>query len=271
MDADMQHDETLLPAMLTCLKKEPDLEVVVGSRYAAGGSVEGWDQRRRIISRIATKLARLLTKADLHDPMSGFFLIRREAFDRVVRNLSQHGFAILLNLCGSASPPLRVKELPYKFRPRERGESKLDSMAAWEYAMLLADKLFGSVFPPRFVFFAVVGASGLFVHLAVLALALHAGATFALAQTSAVILAIASNFTLNNILTYRDRRLEGWQFVRGLLSFYVICSVGALANVGIASLMYGNKSVWWFAGLSGAAIGAVWNYAVSSYVTWRNR
>jgi dolichol-phosphate mannosyltransferase len=203
--------------------------------------------------------------------MSGFFIMRRDAFDDAVRNLSQLGFKILLDLFVSAPRPLRFAELPYRFRQRTQGESKLDSMAAWEYGMLLADKLFGHTLPPRFLLFGVVGGLGLIVHMLVLAVAFHAGFPLATSQAIAVVTAMTFNFWLNNLVTYRDRRLTGGRFLRGLLSFYAICSLGAVANVGIARLTYAQQPIWWFAGLAGALVGAVWNYAMSAYFTWRTR
>ena len=268
MDGDLQHDETLLPEMLRKLKQER-LDIVVGSRYASGGGVGDWSDRRKFFSRVASQAAKLILKADLKDPMSGFFLMRREAFDAAVRKLSQQGFKILLDLFASAPAPLKFAELPYVFRRRVHGESKLDSMAAWEYGMLLIDKLIGHVVPSRFILFGVVGGFGILVHLAALGAALHAGITFAVAQTIAVLIAMTSNFALNNMLTYRDRRLSGWRFLTGLFSFYAICSMGAVANVAVASLIYAQSYAWWLAGVAGAVVGAVWNYAVTSFYTWR--
>jgi dolichol-phosphate mannosyltransferase len=267
-DADMQHDETLLPRMLERLKKDR-LDLVIGSRYSHGGSVAGWNEKRRLISRVAGHGARLVMKTNLKDPMSGFFIMRRDAFDGAVRNLSQLGFKILLDLFASAPTPLRFAELPYHFRQRERGESKLDTMAAWEYGMLLADKLFGHIVPPRFLFFGLVGGLGLIVHMLTLALAFHSGVPLPTSQAIAVFIAMTFNFALNNLVTYRDRRLRAWRFLRGLLSFYAICSFGAFANVGVASLIYAEQPIWWVAGLAGALVGSVWNYAVSGLFTWR--
>jgi dolichol-phosphate mannosyltransferase len=268
IDGDLQHDETLLPEMLRKLKQER-LDIVVGSRHASGGGVGDWSDRRKFFSRVASQAAKLILKADLKDPMSGFFLMRREAFDAAVRKLSQQGFKILLDLFASAPEPLKFAELPYVFRRRVHGESKLDSMAAWEYGMLLIDKLIGHVVPSRFILFGVVGGFGILVHLAALGAALHASITFAVAQTIAVLIAMTSNFALNNMLTYRDRRLSGWRFLTGLLSFYAICSMGAVANVAVASLIYAQSYAWWLAGVAGAVVGAVWNYAVTSFYTWR--
>jgi dolichol-phosphate mannosyltransferase len=267
IDADMQHDEKLLPKMLETLKRE-DLDIVIGSRHVAGGSVGEWNARRVAISGIATRLARLVVTAELTDPMSGFFMITRPAFERSARRLSGQGFKILLDLFASAPSSYRFKELPYVFGERLHGESKLDSFVVWEYLMLLLDKLFGRFVPVRFILFAAVGGSGVVVHLATLRLALTS-LSFPISQSIATVVAMTSNFALNNVLTYRDRRLRGVKFVKGVLSFYLVCAVGAVANVGVASAVFGEHYAWWVSGLAGAAIGVVWNYALSSVFTWR--
>jgi dolichol-phosphate mannosyltransferase len=268
IDADLQHDEKLLPRMLETLKSD-GLDIVVGSRYVSGGVVDDWDKGRAAMSGIATRLARLVLSAEIADPMSGFFMLRRSAFERAVRGLSGQGFKILLDLFASTSTPYRFKELPYVFRERIRGDSKLDSLVVWEYLMLLLDKLVGRWVPVRFVLFAVVGGSGVIVHLTTLRLALIS-LTFPFAQTVATVCAMTSNFLLNNMLTYRDRRLRSLKLAAGLLSFYAICSIGAIANVGIASAAFEQHYSWWVAGLAGSVVGVVWNYAVSSVFTWRH-
>lgn len=271
MDADLQHDDTRLRPMVEKLVEE-DLDVVVGSRYLDGGDTAGLSGTRRRISRLGTVLAQRLLKAELTDPMSGFFVMRRAAFDRSMRRLSQHGFKILLDIFASAERPLRHAEIACRFHPRQHGESKLDAMVAWEFGLLLLDKLFGRWVPVRFLLFAMVGGTGVAVHLAVLYLlggAGSSGAAFTLAQTGAVIVAMTWNFFLNNWITYRDRRLTGWRLLRGLLSFYAIGAAGAVANVGVAQVVNGTSHVWWLAGLAGALVGAVWNFAASSYLTWR--
>ncbi len=272
MDGDLQHDEQLLPHMLDVLRSEP-VDLVVGSRYVAGGEVgEGLSGTRARVSGFATWLARFICKAEIADPMSGFFMFRREVFERAVRNLSGQGFKILLDLMATSPQPLRVRELPYKFRKRRHGESKLDVLVAWEYGMLLTDKLIGHIVPVRFALFALIGGLGLFVHMAVLWSGLTLAAlSFVAAQTAAAIVAMTSNFFLNNLFTYRDQQLRGWQLVRGLLSFYLICSIGAVANVGIATYVFSTDQTWWVAGIAGVVVGSVWNYAVSSVFTWKKR
>ncbi len=267
MDADLQHDETLLPRMFAAVRDE-GIDVAVASRYVSGGSVGEWNSGRVRMSGFATKLSRLIVKADIADPMSGFFMLRRSAFNEAVRNVSGQGFKILLDLFASAPRALRFREFPFRFRARQFGESKLDSMVAWEYLMLIADKLIGHIIPVRFVLFALIGGVGVLVNLVALRASLQAGARFAVAETVATLAAMVCNFLLNNQLTYRDRRLKRWRLVRGLVTFCIGCSIGAVANVGIAAQVFGQGRSWWLAGLAGALIGAVWNYAIASTYTW---
>jgi dolichol-phosphate mannosyltransferase len=162
IDADLQHDEAALARML-CAIKAQDLDVVISSRYAAGVRSGEWDRRRVAISGIAAFLARLVVPAELSDPMSGFFLISRLAFERAARRLSGQGFKILVDLFASRPVSYRFAEVTYEFRKRLHGQSKLDSLVVWEYLMLL-DKRLGGFVPARFVSFAASGVSGVAVH-----------------------------------------------------------------------------------------------------------
>lgn len=268
IDGDCQHDETLLPRMLELLKSG-EADVVVGSRYTVGGGIGSWNASRARMSRFATRLSRAVIKHDLSDPMSGFFAVRREVLELAVRNLSSVGFKILLDIVASSPMPPRIKELPYEFRNRRAGESKLDSQAVWGYWMLLAHKLTGGVIPVRFVSFALIGGVGVLVHFAALLTFFRTmSLSFTLSQAGAAALAMACNFTLNNALTYRDMRLRGWLWVKGLISFTLACSLGALANVGVASYLFKRNTLWAVSALAGIVVGAVWNYAMTATYTW---
>lgn len=271
MDADCQHDEAALPRMLKVLKAG-DVDIVVGSRYVDGGGIGSWSAGRAKMSRFATRLSRLVIKQNLSDPMSGFFVLRGDVLNPAVRRLSNIGFKILLDLLASSPRPLRLKEVPYEFRNRRAGESKMDSQAMWDYLMLLMDKLVGHVVPVRFVAFGLVGAVGVLLHFAVLTTLFRiAGLSFAFSQGSATVVAIASNFTLNNALTFRDMRLKGWRWAKGLASFALVCGLGALANVGIASYLFSRNGMWVLAALAGIVVGAVWNYAMTAMYTWNTQ
>ncbi|MFL6713837.1 MAG: glycosyltransferase family 2 protein [Sulfurifustis sp.] len=271
LDGDLQHDETLLPRMLDVLKSG-NADIVIGTRYAEGGGIGDWASSRARMSGLATRLSRLVISTELSDPMSGFFALRREVLEQSVRNLSLIGFKILLDIVASSSGALRIQELPYQFRSRRAGESKLDSQAVWEYMMLLADKLVGRFVPVRFLSFAAVGAFGVLVHFLVLAILFHTlRLSFSVGQSAAALVAMTSNFALNNALTYRDKRLRGWRWFGGWMSFALVSGIGMLANVGIASYMFAADTNWALAALGGIAVGSVWNYAVTSVYTWGDR
>jgi dolichol-phosphate mannosyltransferase len=267
MDADLQHDESILPAMLK--KVEAGADIVIGTRYADGGSTGEWDESRKSMSLLATRMSHLILKQPVSDPMSGFFMLKRETFEANVRQLSAMGFKILLDLLASSKHPLKIEEVAYRFRDRHSGESKLDGMVIWEYGMLLADKTVGRFVPVRFLAFALIGGLGVVVHFAVLTLALKAlDLSFSASQSLATGLSMAFNFALNNVLTYRDRRLKGFAWWGGLLSFVAACSIGAVANIGIATYLFERRTEWALAALAGILVGAVWNYAVTQLYTW---
>jgi dolichol-phosphate mannosyltransferase len=271
MDADLQHDETLLPAMVKVLRGD-GVDLVVASRYVGSGAASGLaSNRRRWLSRAGTRLAHLLLKTEVSDPVSGFFMLRRAVLDAVAPQLSGVGTKILIDILASSPHPLAVAELPYQFRPRYAGESKLDTLTTLEYGLLLAEKLGGRYVSHRLLLFGLVGASGVVVNLAVLRLllALDAGPTRSV--TAATLIAMVWNFFLNNMLTYRDRRLTGWRAVRGLLSFMAVCGLGALINIAVFRELYAATGMWLPAGIAGALIGALLNYGLTSIFTWGSR
>ena len=271
IDADLQHDETQLPKMLALLQGGA-ADLVVGSRYVEGGSADSFNKHRAGASALATEVAKRLLRVKIADPMSGFFMIRKDRFEQLAPKLSTQGFKILLDIVATARGELRTVEIPYSFGSRLHGESKLDSMVALDFLGLVLAKLTHDVVSLRFLLFAMVGSIGLFVHFAALFVALEMfKVPFPEAQACGALLAMTSNFILNNFLTYRDQRLKGLAILRGLLLFYLVCSVGLLANVGVAFSVYDQEPIWWLAGAAGALMGVVWNYAMSGLFVWRKR
>ena len=271
IDGDLQHDETILPAMLDALQSDPALDLVVGSRFVAGGGTGAWDRDRVAKSAFATRLARQVLKAELSDPMSGFFAIRTEAVRALAPRLAAIGFKILLDIMTASARPLVFVELPYTFRLRTEGESKLDHVVAMEYLIALYDRTAGRIVPVRFAMFSAIGVLGVGVHFVVLVpLYRWLGWSFLAATIAATVGALTFNFFLNNALTYRDRRLKGWRaMLDGWISFALVCSVGAVANVGVAAFLHDMRNGEWAASaLAGVLVSAVWNYALSSRFTW---
>lgn len=269
MDADMQHDESIITTMLRRLR-EDDLDIVVGSRNIEGGSMGTFSRHRVWLSSLGKKISWRVCRCEIQDPMSGFFLLKRSLLMEVVYDVSSIGFKILVDLLASAKRPLRLVEVPYTFRSRELGESKLDLLVGLEYLQLIIDKLIGRYIPASFILFALVGGFGVICYTAVLSMLLlgfHQG--FGKSQLVAAAVAMTINFLLNNLITYRDRRLAGWRLVRGLFLFYAACSVGLVINWKIAELTFNAGLHWLLAGFAGLVVGSVWNYGATNVLTWR--
>ena len=276
IDADLQHDERILPQMLE--KAIAGDHIVVGTRYDGQGSIgEGLSKAREAGSRFATKLSNVLTGETLSDPMSGFFLMRREVFDEVAPALSDDGFKILLDIIVSAGrfhalhgKQLRIGEVPYTFRPRHAGESKMSPIIVVQFLGLIVSKLTRGLLPTSFLLFGLVGGFGVIVHMGTLWLTHERlGFNFVWAQTAATLVAMTFNFVLNNELTYASKKLRGWQWFTGLLTFCAVCSIGALANVSVASWIYAYDGSFYVAGLLGVLMSVVFNYSVTKVFTWR--
>ena len=268
MDADLQHDERVLPQMLEMILVG-GFDLVVGSRNVEGGSMGTLGRRRVFLSRMGRRLCRL---EQVSDPMSGFFVIRRTAFEGVAHRLSGIGFKILLDIVMSARGGLRIAEIPYHFQPRQYGESKLDVVEGLAYLELLLDKLLGGVAPARFLLYCAVGTVGVGIHLLLLGSFLRlAGLGFVRSQALATLLVMMLNYAANNSVTWRDRRRTGWRFWTGMATYCLACLLGAAVNVAVSAEAVRGGMPWALAGVTGLMFSAVWNYGVTSIVTWRHR
>ena len=270
MDADFQHDESKLPEMYSRLISE-DADIVIGTRYGEGGSIGEWSKGRSQMSALANRFSRALVDHKTSDPVSGFFMLKRSVLAEALYDLSQQGYKILIDILTSAHRPLKVIEVPYVFRNRREGESKISLIVVAEFGFLLVDKLTRGLIPPRFVLFSMVGSLGLIVHLAVLRIMLGLDAQFVVGQTVATYVAMTSNFLINNEFTYADRRLRGASMAKGLALFIAVCSVGAIANISVAELAMRGTQSWSFSGMAGALMGAVFNFGAASAVVWNRK
>jgi dolichol-phosphate mannosyltransferase len=269
MDADMQHDERVLPEMLRRLKEE-SLDIVIGTRNAQGGSMGEFAQHRVWISRIGQKISNSVCRCQVSDPMSGFFLVSHDFFTSVVHQLQSGGFKILVDMLASSPRPVRLGEVGYTFRSRRHGKSKLDINTAVEYLFLIVNKLTSGFIPIRFAVFALVGMTGLAAHLICLTILIEGfHVPFWISQTIATFVAMTENFFLNNVITYRDRSLRGGYLLWGLLTFWLACSFGAYANVVFARELLRSGVAWYVAGMAGTVLSSVWNYSVSNLFTWK--
>ena len=271
IDGDLQHDERILPEMYRAIiAGQGNLAVGVRESDRIGS---GLSPSRQKLSNLGAWFFHRIAGASVTDPMSGFFMLRREIVTRLAPRLSPDGFKILVDVILSAGGELKIVEVPYKFRKRVTGESKLTPLVALDFLGLIAHHASGGVLPVRFVLFSLVGAFGLIVHILALSAFRHwlGTSNFGAAQLVATLVAMGSNFILNNEITYRTLRYRGLDKIRGFAGFALGCSVGAIANIDFASWLYKWNQTWWAAGLAGALLSVVWNYAVSTNLVWRPR
>ncbi|KAA0440261.1 MAG: glycosyltransferase family 2 protein [Candidatus Thioglobus sp.] len=269
MDGDLQHDESIIPKMFATIKQE-NLDLVIASRFIGSGSTGELPSNRVKISRFATQLSQRILRVKLSDPMSGFFMLSRGFFEQSMGQLSAIGFKILLDLVVSAKTAPKFAEVPYKMRKRTQGESKLAPIVVLEYLLLLLDKSLGRFIPLRFMMFVAVGLSGMLVQIGALYVALNFfGYGFLAAQSIATFVAMTTNYIFNNLFTYKDKKLIGAKFIKGLMSFYFACSIGFIVNITLSNFLFNIGISWWLAGLLGALVGSIWNYGMTKYITWR--
>jgi dolichol-phosphate mannosyltransferase len=271
MDADLQHDERIIPAMLQKIKTE-SLDVVIGTRNAEGGSMGEFAAERVGISKAGRLLSSAVCRTQVSDPMSGFFVVKTEFFHRVVHNLSCVGFKILVDLLASARGPVRVGEVGYRFRNRIHGESKLDILVGLEYLELLLHKVTRGTIPVSYLLFGLMGSVGACVNFlltAVFGYSFHMD--FRSSQLVGALITIAVNFLLNNQLTFRAARLRGRSLVAGLAVFYLCCAIGLFAQVTVATSLRASGMNWVAATLTGIALGSVWNYSTAFLFVWQVR
>ncbi len=270
IDGDLQHDETAIPSMYKALASGP-IDLAIGTRVSDGVSDGALSPARQTMSNLGVWFFRRLTGVAVKDPMSGFFMLRREIVSGLAPRLSPDGFKILVDIILTAGDSLTIVEVPYVFRKRLMGESKLTPLVAIDFLGLVAHHATGGVLPIRFVLFASIGAVGLVLHILALSAVLRwaEALDFNSAQSIATALAMASNFILNNEITYRVHRYRGLNLARGFVAFGLGCSVGGLANIDVASWVHKVNQTWWVAGLAGALLSVVWNYVVSTNLIWR--
>ncbi len=273
MDCDLQHDETKLLDMVDLFSKNVLLDIVIGSRFTGEGRIsdKAFSKIREVGSRFTTILIKKILKIKSTDPLSGFFMVKRKTFLKSAESLQTQGFKILADFLATSGNSIEINEIGYSFKNRTAGESKMSFLTTLElFGLVLSQVLKGKV-SIRFILFCMVGLSGIFVQLLVTGLAMLLINQFPTSQTIGIIAAMTSNYFLNNAITFQERKLKSIDSIRGLFSFYLICSLGAFANIAIATYVFNISSNWLVSSFIGAGFGAVWNFTLTSTFTWKSK
>jgi dolichol-phosphate mannosyltransferase len=276
MDADLQHPPRVILSLLKAIRDGAD--IAIASRYVPGGGNEGWSKLRQIISHGAITLAHLLLPPSrrVKDPMSGFFAIKKDTISSL--KLEPRGYKVLLEIITLAHNAT-IAEVPFLFQVRAKGTSKLSGNQQLEYLRHIFSLMRRSGELTRFIKFALVGFSGVFVNEGTrLVLTRYAGMAYpydAIAAPIGIEVSIISNFILNNYFTFNDRRPhKTGAFLRSFLKFNLVCLLGALLQYGIYLML--TRSFGWIewpwdtlANLIGIVLAMLWNFLANNWWTWR--
>lgn len=262
MDADMQHPPEVLPKLLAAM--EGGADVAIASRYIEGGGAEGRTAARSLVSKGALFLSHLFLPQTRHvsDTQSGFFVFRRQVIDGV--SLDVRGFTALVEVLGKGKFQ-RTVEVPYTFRKRAAGESKLGTLEILRYVGQLLRLSEYRVFK-----FMGVGAIGLGVNNALLwALVTHLGYAPLFSSVVSIEVSILSNFVFNHLWTFRTRGATPWPVI--LAKYHASVAIGAAVNFATLALLHGAGVQLLLANTVGVFLGFVSNYLLSEVVVWRYR
>jgi len=273
MDCDLQHDESKLLDMINLFSKNNSLDIVIGSRFTETGGIseEAFSKMRELGSKATTLIIKKVLNIDSTDPLSGFFMVKKESFLKSSESLQTQGFKVLADFLATSRNNIKIKEIGYKFKNRTAGQSKMGLLTALELVGLVLSQILKGKVSIRFILFCMVGLSGIFVQLLVTGFAMLLINQFPTSQTLGIVAAMTSNYFLNNVITFQERKLKSLDLIRGLFSFYLICSLGAFTNIAIATYVFGFTSNWLIASFIGACFGAVWNFTLTSIFTWKSK
>ncbi len=268
MDADLQHPPALVPLFVSLATY--GFSLVIGSRFAPGGSTPEFSLRRRLLSLFGNWLIRFLGGLPrLHDCTSGFRCMRAELLRRCdLSHLATRGYSfqssLLFELLRNGARPI---EVPMVFRPRGAGESKLSMRDQLEFLANVVRLRFRR--SEELLRFLLVGISGVAVNMAVfLGLTRLAGIPLEAASPVAIETSILSNFALHSTWTFRDRPRT--PLAARLWRFHLVALVAAGVNYGLLLLL--ARGLGWHdavANLLGIGAGTVVNYAMNSLWTWK--
>ncbi|NNF54402.1 MAG: glycosyltransferase family 2 protein [Acidimicrobiales bacterium] len=271
LDADLQHDERILPDLVSAIIDD-GADIAVGSREAPGGSYGEFGPWRRTVSWGGAQLARLMLRTPVNDPMSGFFVVSRDRYEQVAAAVNPKGFKILLEFLATGSPPV-VTEVGFRFGQRLHGATKLTGSVVVAYLMALLELAGGRFVTARFSAYAIVGLSGVMVR-ATFYIALVQITAPTLSAWLAIEAAVVWNYWWNNRFTFNAYRHHGSAWVGGLVKFHGVAAHGLLVASATEALIMArvDESGWALRGVAmtaGLLLATVGNYHLNRSITWR--
>ncbi len=290
IDADLQHDAAALARMLEVLRTG-DADVVVGSRESEGGGYGEWSAQRRFVSWVAAGIAKVFLRVPTDDPMSGFFMLTRNAYEDTAAQINPMGFKILLEFIGR-NRSLRVAEVGYEFANRVHGETKLNRSVIRSYLLAVAELRLGRQINPVFLLYVLVGILGLAVNSVLFTIfeamgfprvetglndaldPIYSSFVFSVSLTTLLL------FAINNEFTFWEQRYTGWRLLPAFGLYALMTLVGTLVHIAVFSWLQETGFLFDLIGedaarvvhnLLGATVALVVNWYLNTTFVWRRR
>lgn len=281
MDADHSHPPQIIPKMIESLKKS-HCDIVIASRYVKGGQIKDWTRSRKLISKIATKLAKSFLNVEQKDPMSGFFAFKKSILNNLKFDLI--GYKILLEMLVKTKD-VKILEIPYTFTNRKIGQSKLDSKIILDYLKTVwklyrfgkavkTDKQKSTSFLSKAARFYTVGASGLIVNLisSFLLVTNIPDVWYIHANLVGIISSISSNFILNKIWTFEDKDFSKKKTTLQFFKFVIFSAFGALIQLGMVFYLTETQNMPYYLSLIFAVLTAAFgNFILNKKYTFKEK
>ncbi len=269
MDADLQHSPEKIPELIKELEKGSD--IAIASRYIEGGGIKKWSRFRRLTSYVAQFLAKTILPGvrKIRDPLSGFFALKKEIIKE--SNLNPSGYKILLEILAKGNYK-KVAEVPFIFKERKTGKSKLNLREEINYLRHLYKLSKSEREISRFLKFCLVGLSGVLVNLGLLQLLTEiVGLFYLVSAVFSIESSILSNFTLNEIWTFRERRTSPIKDVLNrAIKFNIVGIGGLLINMAILFLLTESFGIYYLISeMFGIGAAVLWNFTINTWWTWK--
>lgn len=271
MDADLQHDPIFILELLDEMNKSK-ASIVVASRFIKSSNITNFHILREIGSKIMINFFNLFSSIKLSDPMSGFFVIKKDLFLKISKNLSTDGYKILADIILNIPNNVIVNQIPIDFKERNAGKSKMNLKVLWDLLIVIIYSFLKKYVPREYLSYIGVGMIGLSLHIFFLYFIYKMiNINFLISHFLATLIAIFVNYTLNNILTFYNNNLIGIKWLIGLFNYYVFCAYGIFISFAIAKTILSYELGWFLAGFMGAFTASVWNFTMSKFIIWHKK
>lgn len=274
MDADLQHDPKILPQMIQSIISN-NSDICIASRNIENGGYGDLSRMRKFLSKSGIWIANFFLNMNLSDPMSGYFALSRDLFDEVKGRINPRGFKILLEIIYKSSN-IRIAHVPYHFKARRHGETKLTPAIGFEYLLALIDLKVGWIISYRFLQFCFVGFLGSCFNFMIFSLCMTLKIPLLQSVFYAASFGMVWSFLANNFITFSESRYVQKKLLIGGAIYLIFSLPGLLVQISVTVFLFNLFSAvlnlnihYYFIYIAAVIFGAILNYFIHLKITWK--